>query len=285
MPTNLEKLPAEDKTGQQLTTDLEAPESISGQDQDVRQACDSPDGLSSSGNATESPPPGDERSVETTDQPGNTPPVVESLRAFIADPDGDSSSDEETSSNGLSSPHFAMRAHDDPLLPQGDNRRYMLIIVSSQFEADFMDVVRNPPRNQQNAISIVLSDINEYNQFVRDEQLPNDGNHFGRFTAARFARALPRNVGFQFLGEESLVSADELGGRRAGMTDDEVSDIPLATVDLAMIEGQPTCSICMVGYQVDQVVNQLNCGHRFHPDCIGQWMRTQRSCPYCRTIQ
>lgn len=48
-------------------------------------------------------------------------------------------------------------------------------------------------------------------------------------------------------------------------------------------ENQRTCSICLCDSPVERVV--LNCGHRFHEQCISSWMTRARfaRCPLCRT--
>ena len=64
----------------------------------------------------------------------------------------------------------------------------------------------------------------------------------------------------------------------------ELARIRRVTTDQTMLEGQPSCPICIVDYRLDEVISQLVCGHRFHPECIRQWLRAQRSCPFCRRV-
>lgn len=43
------------------------------------------------------------------------------------------------------------------------------------------------------------------------------------------------------------------------------------------------CAICCSEFDQTTKVLQLNCGHAFHPTCIGQWLvRGHESCPMCR---
>ncbi|CAD8092512.1 unnamed protein product [Paramecium sonneborni] len=42
------------------------------------------------------------------------------------------------------------------------------------------------------------------------------------------------------------------------------------------------CSICYVNYKKDQELILLPCIHRFHHDCIYQWLLTSSTCPICK---
>lgn len=45
------------------------------------------------------------------------------------------------------------------------------------------------------------------------------------------------------------------------------------------------CSICIVELVAGDKVKALPpCGHCFHPDCVDAWLRSQPSCPLCRTL-
>jgi len=43
------------------------------------------------------------------------------------------------------------------------------------------------------------------------------------------------------------------------------------------------CPICLDDYeQADVVMGISECGHFFHKDCFHPWLKTSRTCPYCR---
>ncbi|XP_040380359.1 RING-H2 finger protein ATL66-like [Oryza brachyantha] len=45
------------------------------------------------------------------------------------------------------------------------------------------------------------------------------------------------------------------------------------------------CSICISALVVGEKVKTLPpCGHCFHPDCVDAWLRSQPSCPLCRSL-
>lgn len=42
------------------------------------------------------------------------------------------------------------------------------------------------------------------------------------------------------------------------------------------------CSICYDGFQTNQTLSLLPCGHYYHPICVQNWFKTQVNCPICR---
>ncbi|CAM0955044.1 unnamed protein product [Alopecurus aequalis] len=50
-------------------------------------------------------------------------------------------------------------------------------------------------------------------------------------------------------------------------------------------EREAECSICITALVAGDKVKALPpCGHCFHPDCVDAWLRSQPSCPLCRTL-
>ncbi|KAG0517746.1 hypothetical protein BDA96_09G115700 [Sorghum bicolor] len=45
----------------------------------------------------------------------------------------------------------------------------------------------------------------------------------------------------------------------------------------------PECAVCIVELRDGDSVRVLpRCGHRFHADCVGAWLRLHATCPLCR---
>ena len=42
-----------------------------------------------------------------------------------------------------------------------------------------------------------------------------------------------------------------------------------------------TCVICYSN-QITIFETPLACGHRFHAECIKEWLKYQKKCPYCK---
>ena len=69
-----------------------------------------------------------------------------------------------------------------------------------------------------------------------------------------------------------------------GLTQEELAEIPRVTIDQKMMEQELNCAICLTDFQLDDEASRLVCAHQFHPDCIGPWLQSNRSCPLCRRV-
>ncbi|CAI7906651.1 unnamed protein product [Closterium sp. NIES-53] len=49
-------------------------------------------------------------------------------------------------------------------------------------------------------------------------------------------------------------------------------------------DDEKECIVCLGEYKTGDVIRQLHaCNHQFHQDCIDAWLKTNSSCPLCRT--
>eukprot|EP00755_Sulcionema_specki_P004699 Sspe_Gene.30752::Locus_15196_Transcript_5_5_Confidence_0.500_Length_1107::g.30752::m.30752 len=42
------------------------------------------------------------------------------------------------------------------------------------------------------------------------------------------------------------------------------------------------CTVCQDAFEVNDEATKMPCGHDFHSDCLGPWLRQANSCPTCR---
>ncbi|KAF7281070.1 hypothetical protein GWI33_005181 [Rhynchophorus ferrugineus] len=47
--------------------------------------------------------------------------------------------------------------------------------------------------------------------------------------------------------------------------------------------GQKTCTVCLAKFRREHCVRQLRCQHRFHDNCIKEWLNQHTICPVCRS--
>merc|ERR1712107_854840 len=74
-----------------------------------------------------------------------------------------------------------------------------------------------------------------------------------------------------FHESDSLTQELDYTDRRHGLEEDTQSS------------NDRECSICYEGFtDIGGVIAQAACGHRFHRDCILEWLRNHRTCPLCR---
>ncbi|CAN6351313.1 unnamed protein product [Urochloa humidicola] len=67
---------------------------------------------------------------------------------------------------------------------------------------------------------------------------------------------------------------------------DVAAALPVYVYDSGAEEGgkkAPECAVCIVELRHGDAARRLpRCGHRFHADCVGAWLRLHATCPLCR---
>ena len=82
---------------------------------------------------------------------------------------------------------------------------------------------------------------------------------------------------------EQLLELEEgLGNVNKGLSKDKISKIPEKPFHKALFDDNTQCIICMDGFNENELVKQLPCGHIFHGDCIDHWLSQQKNCPFCK---
>ncbi|MCJ1423326.1 hypothetical protein MMC29_001209 [Sticta canariensis] len=63
-----------------------------------------------------------------------------------------------------------------------------------------------------------------------------------------------------------------------------ISGLPRKGADKSMMgsDGKAECSVCMDNVDIGDEVTVLPCGHWFHGDCVGAWLKEHDTCPHCR---
>jgi len=66
-------------------------------------------------------------------------------------------------------------------------------------------------------------------------------------------------------------------------TQNEINNIPVKLYS-SEIPGNKECVICMVEYQDEERILQLDCSpmHHFHEECVKNWLKINGQCPTCR---
>jgi len=79
---------------------------------------------------------------------------------------------------------------------------------------------------------------------------------------------------------EELMAAQGLAmdEGRPGMSRDAQHELRVVTI----LEEGETCSVCQEDFKPGSKAKTMPCGHRFHDDCLMQWVKKNNSCPVCR---
>jgi len=74
---------------------------------------------------------------------------------------------------------------------------------------------------------------------------------------------------------------EQLGDAEAGLSGDELTRLGIRRLDEAPAD-EARCSICCCEFVKGDKLLSLRCGHDYHPECIGTWLRSKRTCPMCK---
>lgn len=59
--------------------------------------------------------------------------------------------------------------------------------------------------------------------------------------------------------------------------DNAISQLPTIRVSQELLNGTPSCVVCLEAYALDEELRQLPCEHGFHDDCIERWLKQVRA--------
>ena len=87
----------------------------------------------------------------------------------------------------------------------------------------------------------------------------------------------------QYLRRVAEHAQEEGGGRGAGLTPEEVGELPCHEFEEEGAAGGGECAVCMEAFRAGDRCRVLpRCGHGFHAECVDSWLRKSRRCPLCR---
>ena len=47
-------------------------------------------------------------------------------------------------------------------------------------------------------------------------------------------------------------------------------------------ETMSSCPICLEDYEIEMILNKLQCNHIYHQECIIEWLKRDKTCPICK---
>uniref|UniRef100_A0A803L2N7 RING-type domain-containing protein n=1 Tax=Chenopodium quinoa TaxID=63459 RepID=A0A803L2N7_CHEQI len=69
-----------------------------------------------------------------------------------------------------------------------------------------------------------------------------------------------------------------------GLNQETIDSYPTIVVGDMLHLDDNTCPICLCEYDPSDVLKVLpECVHRFHCDCLVEWLKLNDTCPVCRT--
>ncbi|PWA35095.1 RING/U-box superfamily protein [Artemisia annua] len=124
----------------------------------------------------------------------------------------------------------------------------------------------------------VRMQILEALEAVDDMHFPNDFLGFNNMGLP--SELLRTGRDFNENDYEMLLALDENNHRHGGATRAQINNLPESTVQA---ENPQECAICLETPAIGETIRHLPCLHRFHKDCIDEWLGMKTSCPVCKS--
>ena len=81
--------------------------------------------------------------------------------------------------------------------------------------------------------------------------------------------------------EELLALEERMGNVSKGLTKEQIDKLPKEKFVRNKFSDDK-CIICQYEFKSYEKIIVLACKHCFHPDCIEEWLKNQKVCPYCK---
>ncbi|XP_062183988.1 uncharacterized protein LOC133887959 isoform X2 [Phragmites australis] len=80
---------------------------------------------------------------------------------------------------------------------------------------------------------------------------------------------------------DALLALDENNYQHTGASESQINNLPQSVVQSNSIE-EP-CAVCLENPSVGDTIRHLPCFHKFHKECIDEWLRRKKLCPICKS--
>jgi len=96
----------------------------------------------------------------------------------------------------------------------------------------------------------------------------------------------PFRMGRNFFLPESHMTYERLllldnNAVKKGMTPEQMKKF-MVTLYVKSLDGEGSCNICISEYETGEYTRKLSCDHKFHQNCIDQWLSANFTCPTCK---
>ena len=81
--------------------------------------------------------------------------------------------------------------------------------------------------------------------------------------------------------EQLLAMEEKVGNVNKGLTKEKINKIPIIYFKKSYSKDNNKCIICQDDFRENEKVKKLSCEHLYHINCIDQWLKKEKKCPFC----
>ena len=75
---------------------------------------------------------------------------------------------------------------------------------------------------------------------------------------------------------------EKIGKVSRGLSRGEMEGLRRKVWRVGKEEEEGKCMVCCEEYEEKEIVVELRCGHCYHEECIGGWLKEENVCPLCK---
>ena len=153
-----------------------------------------------------------------------------------------------------------------------------------------LEKIKAEKKNYENLNNNITSKINEITQTIEEQRQRQLNSlrrreimmHYLMTMLSGLRRSEEDYPNVDNMSYEELLALEErMGNVSKGLTKEQLAKLPREKF-LKNKYIDDKCIICQYEFKNYEKLIVLPCKHCFHPDCIEEWLKNQKVCPYCK---
>jgi DNA repair exonuclease SbcCD ATPase subunit len=155
-----------------------------------------------------------------------------------------------------------------------------------------LEKIKKENQNYQNLNKDLTTKINELTQYIEEEK-QREANAMRRrqlmtnYLMSMMMGIRRRNVveypNVDNMSYEQLLDLEErMGNVSKGLSEEAIKKLKKEKYVKDKFS-EDKCIICQYEYKVDEQLIILPCNHNFHLECIIEWLKKEKTCPFCKS--
>ena len=153
-----------------------------------------------------------------------------------------------------------------------------------------LEKIKAEKKNYENLNNNITSKINEITQTIEEQRQRQLNSlrrreimmHYLMTMLSGLRRSEEDYPNVDNMSYEELLALEErMGNVSQGLTKEQLAKLPREKF-LKNKYIDDKCIVCQYEFKNYEKLIVLPCKHCFHPDCIEEWLKNQKVCPYCK---